>query len=163
MKSASVVQLLKIGRFLFQQQYLIKKISGVKYDFFKDEMNALLQMILIYMGIVRGKDNFIYIINTDHYEYITMMFWRFCKGEIYEEEMIDHIHILKMDEVQIIEVNGQIVKNSFPTDSMHVLYELKNLLYLKRIKLNKFIHGLTDFIKAELKQIHIVLEKLDRN
>jgi hypothetical protein len=159
MKSASVVQLLKIGRFLFQQQYLFKKISGVKYDFFKDEMNTLLQMILIYMGIVRGKDNFIYIINTDHYEYMTMMFWRYCKSEISEEEMIDHIHILKMDEIQIFEANGEIVTNVYSTDSIHVLCELKNLLHLKRMKLNKFIDGLTDFIKAEIKLIHVVLEE----
>jgi hypothetical protein len=161
MKSASVIQLLKIGHFLFQKQTMFKNFLEVKYDFFKDEMNTILQIILIHMGIVRGGDQSIYVPNTDHYEYVTDMFWSYCKSEISEEEMIDFIHVLKMDEVQIIQAHGEVIVNSSATDSLFVFFELKNLLNLKRMKVNKVMDGLADFIRAEMKLVHVALEELD--
>lgn len=162
MNSASVVQLLQVGHFLFQKQHKFEKCFGVKYDFFKEEINSLLQMILVHMGIVRGKDKFIWVVNTEHYLYVTSMFWNYCKNLISEEEMIDLIHVLKMDVVQIFEENGDSVIHS-NLDSVNKLFDLKNLVHLNRNKLNKFLDELSDFIRKEIKMIHEALEELGKN
>lgn len=160
MKSAPVVQLLRVGHFLHQKQYMFKKLTGVRYDFFKEEINSLLQVILIYMGIIRRKDKFIYVVNTDNHEYVTCMFWNYCKDHISEEEMVDLINVLKMDEVRIIEAIGESV--TITLDSINVINELKNLFDLKRNKLNKYIDGLSEFICDEINSIPIALEEISK-
>jgi hypothetical protein len=156
MKSAPVVQLLRVGHFLYQKKYMFKKFTGVKYDFFKEEIHSLLQVILIHMGIIRRKDKFFYVMNTDNYEYVISMFWDYCKDAISEEEMVELINVLKMDEVRIIEAIGESV--IITIDSINVLNELKNLIDLKRNKLSKFIDDLSGFIRDEIDSFHTLEE-----
>lgn len=157
MKSASVVQLLKIGHFLFQKQGLLKKIVAVKHDFFEDEINAILQMVLIHTGIVRMKGNHIYIVNTDHYEHIAMMFLNYCNNHISEEEMIDVMNLLKMDVVQVIKGTQANSVDSY------LLHELKKLLQIKRSKLGKFFDSISLFIRAEMRLILLEIDELTAN
>lgn len=159
MRSASVVQLLKIGHFLFQRQSMLKRIVGDKYEFFKDEINSILQIILIYMGIVRGKENSSHIVNTEHYEYLANMYWSYCQNKITEEEMIDTILMLKLDSVEIYVGIGERKANLNSLDT-YLLQELKDLLHIKRVKLNKFLDGLSLFIRAEMRLILLELEEI---
>jgi hypothetical protein len=157
MKSASVVQLLKIGHFLFQKQGLLKKIVAVKHDFFEDEINAILQMVLIHMGIVCVKGNHIYIVNTDHYEHISMMFLHYCNDTISEEEMIDVMNMLKLDVVQVI------IGDEAKSMDAYLLLELKKLLQKKRRKLAKLFDSVSLFIRAEMRLILLEIDELTTN
>jgi hypothetical protein len=157
MRSASVVQLLKIGHFLFQKQGLLKKVVGLKHDFFEDEVNAILQLILIHTGIIHVQGDHIYIIHTDHYEHLSVMFFDYCKDKISEEEMIDIMHLLKMDDIQVIE--GMEAKSV----DRFLLLELKNLLLKKRTKLAKVLGSVSLFIRAEMRLILLEIEELSTN
>jgi hypothetical protein len=157
MKSASVVQLLKIAHFLFQKQGLLKNIVAVKHDFFEDEINAILQMVLIHTGIVRVKGNHIYIVNTDHYEHLSKMFINYCHNHISEEEMIDVMNLLKLDDAQVIKDTKAKSVDSY------LLLELKKLLQLKRSKLGKFLDSISLFIRAEMRLILLEIDELTAN
>jgi hypothetical protein len=161
MKSASLVQLLKDWHLLYQNYNIQKPFLNVKHEFSKDEMNAILQIILGYMGILQRKDYSLHIENMDHYEYVKKMFWRFCHDKISDEEMVDVINVLKTDEVQIIEIEGSKVTIYQTTDSISLLSELKNHLHLKRRKLNKYMLDVTDFIGTKIKMISVALEEQD--
>jgi len=160
MKTASIVQLLEVGNFLYRKQKQFKKYFDVEYDLLGKEIKLVLHVILMSMGIIQGdgKEKPCYVVNTDHYEHIIQMFYAYCSGEVTKDEMLDLIQLLK------IEDDGQ-VENEMPISvedknySINALFDLKYSIQANRQKV-AYIGQECDFLRVEKKIIEIALDEL---
>ncbi|RKD22627.1 hypothetical protein BEP19_10220 [Ammoniphilus oxalaticus] len=163
MKSESIHQLLRVGYLLHQKQTLFKRIFNVNADFFNEELNLLLHVILIHMEIIQEKDQSIMIVNQDHYEYVTKIFWNYCEGQVSVEDVIELIQDLKVEHSSVrYGENGEPLMRINPTNSMNVLFKIKYSIQQKRSKFGDLIGSERDFLRAENKIIQVALGELGR-
>ena len=163
MKPASIVQLLEVGYLLYQKQNQFKNIFNINSNFLNKEIKLIIHVILIHMEIIQKKGKSIIIVNSDHYEYVTSMFWNYCEGQISETEMIDLIYDLKVEHRGVkYRFNGEPVMQIHSTHSINVLFRIKYSIQTKRSKFENLIGAEQDFLRAENEIMDIALKELGK-
>jgi hypothetical protein len=162
MKPKSIVDLLEVGHFIYRKQQAIQRLFGTYRHLFDKELQLVLEIILIDMGVIRVKAESTCVVNTDHYEFLVEKLREYYENEISVDQMVDFTQALELEGVYFL-VHGGVVKKDQSMDIVSRLFELKYGLQSKRNQFTYLISNGYNSIRIEKKILQLALEKLGGN
>ena len=159
MKPKRIVDLLEIGHFIYWKQQAIQKLFGTHLSIFDKELQLVLEIILIDIGVIRVKAQSTYVVNTDHREFLMERLIEYYESIISVDQMVDFIQALQLEGVYFL-VPGGVVKKDQSADIVNRMFDLKYKLQLKRNQCSQLISNGYNAIRIEKKIMYLALEEL---
>lgn len=162
MNIKTISVLLEMGVNLYKKEQRMKKMLKLKTEeeFFKNERDLIIQILLIDMEILQVRKNSFCVTDTDNYEFILEQYKRFCFGEITLEKMMDVVRTLRQDYFYYVIEKEATRFNDQNVCIINSLFEMKHKIQVKRAKYSRVIGSTVHLLAIEEQLLSIALQQL---